>query len=121
MRKLKLVWVLILTCQLVNAQELAQPQILEITEDDRVATIYWNSKSTTYDWEYDPEKKEGIYSYLVEWGPVGSGFTNQSVTPYRAFQAQPLEPNMEYEIRVSALSSLGQASAPSEPLALFYN
>ena len=114
MKELKLVVALCVHWQLVFAQEITIPQILDIHEDDRVATIFWNSKSNTYEWEYDPEKRDGIFSYLVEWGPVGSGFNHRSVTPYRAFQAQPLEPGMEYQVRISALNALGRSSAPSE-------
>lgn len=97
----------------LSGQTPATPTILEITEDDRAAVIFWNSKTTTYQYPYDPEKNLGVFSYLVEWGPVNAGFIHREVTPYRAFQAQPLVPGTVYEARVFALDSDGKKSAAS--------
>lgn len=96
----------------INAQVPA-PTILEVKEDDRAAVVYWDSKTALYDLDYDPFKQQGVYSYLVEWGTVADGFTNKEVTPYRAFQPQPLTPNVLYQIRVFALNSEGQKSVAS--------
>lgn len=95
------------------AQIPATPTILEITEDDRAAIIFWNSKSAIYDWPYDSEKNQGVFSYLVEWGPVNNGFIYSEVTPYRNYQPQPLTPGTVYQARVYALDSDGNKSAPS--------
>ncbi len=96
-----------------QAQMPPTPTILEVTEDDRAAVIYWNSKTQNYDLTYDPDKQQGIYSYVVEWGTVAAGFTEKEVTPYRAFQPQPLTPNVLYQARVFALDSDGRKSLAS--------
>lgn len=95
------------------AQTIPQPIILEVKEDDRVATVYWNSKTNTYSNRYDADKQKGIYSYLIEWGKVADGFTEREVTPYRVFMMQPLEPNIQYQARVYALDTLGNKSMAS--------
>ena len=95
-------------------QELSVPSIIDLNEDDRVATIYWNSKTNIYDAEYDPDKLEGLYSYKVEWGKVSEGFVNSLVTPYRVHMFQPLEPGVEYMARVYSLDAFGNESNPSE-------
>jgi len=95
------------------AQTIQTPTIVEVKEDDHAATVYWNSKTDTYDFQYDPDKQDGIYSYKVEWGAVADGFIHSSVTPYRVHMFQPLEDGIQYQMRVSALDSLGRSSAPS--------
>ncbi|MEL7531858.1 MAG: T9SS type A sorting domain-containing protein, partial [Bacteroidota bacterium] len=95
------------------AQSLPTPNIIEVKEDDRVATIYWNSKTQTYSTAYDPDKQAGISSYLIEWGKESEGFTNSTVTPYRAHMIQPLEPGFRYVARVYNLDNYGHKSAPS--------
>jgi hypothetical protein len=57
----------------IIAQSIPVPTIIEVKEDDRVATIYWNSKTNTYAVNWDPDKQVGIYSYLIEWGKVSEG------------------------------------------------
>jgi|GEM_PF-6872388 len=91
----------------------ATPTILEITEDDRAAVMFWNSKTATYQDGNDPDEQQGIYSYRVEWGPVNSGFIHQEVTPYKVFQVQPLTPGTVYQARVFALDSDGKKSTAS--------
>ncbi len=107
----------LIVCPFFTQTTLAQtppaPTILEVTEDDRAAVIYWNSKKNTYSPNYDPDKQQDIYSYLIEWGTVAGGFTNKDITPYRAYQPQPLTPNTVYQARVYALNSVGQKSAAS--------
>lgn len=98
------------------AQTIETPSIIEVREDDRVATIMWNSKTDIYDFEYDPDKRKGIYSYLIEWGPVSEGFINSNITPYRAHMCQPLMPGVMYQARVYALDTLGRKSAASEAI-----
>nr|MBX2815201.1 fibronectin type III domain-containing protein [Saprospiraceae bacterium] len=98
----------------LRSQDLPSPTILEVVEDDRVATLYWNSRTDIYDLEYDPDKREGIYSYLVEWGKVGAEFAHKVVTPYRAFQVQPLDPDAVYRAQITALDPYGRGSTPSE-------
>ena len=98
------------------AQNVETPTILEVHEDDHVATVYWNSKTDTYRFEYDPDKQDGIYSYKVEWGPVSEGFIHSAVTPYRVHMFQPLEEGIQYQMRVYALDSLGRISAPSSTI-----
>jgi len=97
-----------------QAQMITTPSIIEVKEDDRAATILWNSKSNVYDFRYDPDKQEGIYSYRIEWGPVSEGFIHSSITPYRAHMCQPLEPGVSYQARVYALDTLGRQSIASE-------
>jgi|GEM_PF-3539595 len=103
----------ILPTLILKAQLPTAPTILEVNEDDRATVIYWNSKTQTYHSTYDPDKQQGIYSYVVEWGPVSAGFIHKEVTPYRAFQAQPLTPNVVYKARVFALDSDGNKSLAS--------
>lgn len=95
------------------AQNIQAPTILEVNEDDHVATVYWNSKTDTYDFQYDSDKQDGIYSYKVEWGAVSEGFIHSNVTPYRVQMFQALEQGIQYQMRVYALDSLGRISAPS--------
>lgn len=103
-------------CTALLAQTIPTPNILEIKNDDRVATIYYNSKTATYHPQYDPDKQNGIFSYLVEWGKVADGFTESEVTPYRVFMIQPLDISVPYQVRVYALDATGKKSAPSETL-----
>ncbi len=98
----------------IYGQIIESPTILQIQEDDRVATISWNSLTTIYDDEYDPDKQNGIYSYRIEWGPVSQGFIHSAVTPYRSHMIQPLEPNVDYQARVYALDAYGNASDYTE-------
>ena len=98
------------------SQSLPTPNILEVVEDDRVATLYWNSKTQTYRSPYDPDKQAGIYSYWVEWGKESEGFTQSAVTPYRAHMIQPLEPGIPYIARVYHLDKDGKKSSPSAPV-----
>ena len=65
---------------LLSAQTIEKPIILELIEDDHVATIYWNSKTNIYDTEYDPEKIAGVFSYKIEWGKVND--TNVGLDPH---------------------------------------
>lgn len=95
------------------SQNITTPSIIEIQEDDRVATVIWNSKTAVYDFEYDPDKQDGIYSYKIEWGPVSEGFIHSSITPYRAHMCQPLDPNVMYQARVYSLDTLGRQSTAS--------
>lgn len=97
----------------IFCQTIPTPNILEIKNDDRVATVYWNSKTATYHPQYDPDKQNGIFSYLVEWGKVSEGFTESEVTPYRVFMIQPLEIGEPYQVRIYNLDAEGKKSAPS--------
>ncbi len=96
--------------------QIATPTILELTEDDHVATLCWNSKTNTYHMQYDPDKQQGIYSYKVEWGTVAEGFTQTHITPYRVHQFQPLEEGIEYMARVYSLDAYGNQSEASETI-----
>jgi len=107
---------LAITPLFLYAQSIPTPTILEVKEDDRAATIYWNSKTNTYSLLYDPDKQQGIYSYLIEWGKVSEGYTEREVTPYRVFMAQPLKPGVLYQARVSALDAYGNKSTTSTSL-----
>ena len=91
-------------------QTIESPTIVDIQEDDRNATISWNSLTNIYDDEYDPDKQNGIFSYRIEWGPVAEGFIHAAVTPYRSHMIQPLEPNLDYQARIYALDAHGNAS-----------
>ena len=95
------------------SQTLPIPTILEVKEDDRVATLYWNSKTQTYHTNYDPDKQAGISSYLIEWGKESEGFTASAITPYRVHMIQPLEPGVRYIARVYNLGENGRKSQPS--------
>jgi len=95
------------------AQTIPTPIILEVKEDDRVATIYWNSKTDEYRESYDPWKQQGISSYMIEWGKVSEGFTNTMYTPFRVIQCQPLEPGELYQVKIYALGNYGEKSAAS--------
>lgn len=95
------------------AQFIPAPVILEAKEDDRIATIYWNSKTDNYNHPYDPWKNQGISSYVVEWGKVSEGFVHTAYTPFRVIQCQPLEPGVIYQARVYALDNYGAKSAAS--------
>lgn len=95
------------------AQGIPTPNILEVKADDRVATLYWNSKTNIYHSTYDPDKQQGISSYMIEWGKQSEGYTNRAITPYRAHMIQPLEPGVMYVARVYNLDNEGQKSAPS--------
>lgn len=90
--------------------QIERPEILEVLEDDRVATIYWNSKTDSNDADQD----KGIFSYLVEWGPVEEGFIYNAITPYRVHMCQALEPGVNYQARIYALDTLGRKSLASE-------
>lgn len=102
--------------QKTEAQTITSPNIIEVDEDDRVATIFWNSKTYVYDFQYDPDKQDGIYSYRIEWGPVSEGFIHTSITPYRAHMCQALVPGIMYQARVFSLDINGNQSAPSTPI-----
>jgi len=95
------------------AQAILEPVILEVKEDDRIATIYWNSKTDNYYHLYDPWKNQGISSYVIEWGKVSEGFINTAYTPFRVIQCQPLEPGVVYQARVFALDYRGIKSPAS--------
>ena len=102
------------TCLPSKAQTIPTSSIIDVKEDDRVATIYWNSKTQLYDYKYDPDKvNKGIHSYMIEWGKVSTGFTDREITPYRVFMIQPLDPGVMYQARVYSLDSAGNKSAPS--------
>lgn len=105
--------IIILTFQNSLAQSISAPVILEVKEDDRIATIYWNSKTDNYHPQYDPWKNQGISSYMIEWGKVSEGFTNTTYTPFRVIQCQPLEPGVMYQARIYALDNYGRTSAAS--------
>ena len=105
--------ILFLIIQLSYAQDIDSPTILEVKEDDHVATLYWNSKTNVYDTQYDPDKENNIFSYKVEWGNVNDGFTQSMLTPYRAIQCQPLLEGEEYMARVFALDGYGNQSESS--------
>ena len=94
--------------------KLSAPKILSVVEDDRLATLYWNSKTATYDAKYDPDNRAGIYSYAVEWGEVGKPFTHRALTSYRVIQLQPLMPGKTYQARVYHLDQDGRRSNPSK-------
>lgn len=98
---------------LTFAQTIPTPNILEVKNDDRAATIYWNSKTATYHSTYNPDYQNGVYNYLIEWGNVNEGFTDSEVTPFRIFMIQPLEPGEVYQARVYNLDAYGNKSAPS--------
>ena len=107
---------------ITNAQVVTPSTILQVVEDDRVATIYWNSKTQIYDYRYDSDKtQKGIYSYMIEWGEVGKGFTNRTITPYRVHQIQPLEPGITYQARVYSIDNYGNESAPSTSVTFQHN
>jgi len=106
--------VFLILSTVARSQSPATPTVVEILEDDHVATISWNSLTQIYGLEYDPDKHQGIYSYLIEWGTQAEGFVHKVVTPYRAHQVQPLEPGVVYQARISALGVHGQKSDPSE-------
>jgi len=106
----------ILVIQFPLAQVITPPTILEVNEDDRAATIFWNSKTNVYDYRYDPDKQNGIYSYKIEWGPVSAGYIHTQITPYRAHMLQPLEPGVMYQARVFSLDTLGNQSIASAPI-----
>lgn len=95
------------------AQSIPTPAIIDVDEDDRLATIYWNSKTNVYDSAYDPDKQAGVFSYLIEWGKQSDGFTHSQVTPYRAHQIQPLDVGTTYIARVYNLDAYGNKSAAS--------
>lgn len=99
---------------LLQAQSIPAPVVVEVLEDDHVATVSWNSLTQTYHPEYDPDKQEGIFSYFVEWGSEAEGFVHEVVTPYRAHQFQPLEPGVTYQARVYALGIHGEKSEASD-------
>lgn len=97
-----------------NAQVVNPSTIIQVIEDDRCATLYWNSKTQIYDYRYDSDKtQKGIYSYMIEWGKVSSGFTDKKITPYRVHMIQPLEPGVDYQARVYSIDNYGNKSAPS--------
>lgn len=106
-------FLVILLCQMGSAQSIPAPEILEVKEDDRMATIYWNSKTDSYDPNYDPWKNQGISSYVVEWGKVSEGFTQTMYTPFRVIQCQPLVPGVMYQARIYSLDNYGIKSAAS--------
>lgn len=108
--------IVVLALQFPFAQNITKPTILEVKEDDRAATIYWNSKTNVYDYRYDPDKQNGIYSYKIEWGPVSAGYIHSEITPYRTHMCQPLEPGVAYQARVFALDTLGKQSMASDPI-----
>ena len=87
--------------------------MLDVVEDDRVATIYWNSKDYSLQSQYDKDKQDGVFSYLLEWGPKDEGFVYSSITPYRVAMAQPLEPGVNYVARVYNLDNDGRKSVAS--------
>lgn len=117
MQKSVLLFVIfLLSLSSIFSQTIPVPNILEIKNDDRVATVYYNSKTATYHPQYDPDKQDGIFSYLVEWGKVADGFTESAVTPYRVYMMQPLEVSVPYQVRVYALDATGKKSAPSETI-----
>lgn len=97
----------------VIAQPNNPPTILNVIEDDRIATISWNSLSETYNYPYDNFKNQGSMSYKVEWGKVTEGFTNVLHTPYRIIQVQPLDPGELYQARIIAIDEYGMVSVPS--------
>ncbi|MEM8897658.1 MAG: T9SS type A sorting domain-containing protein [Bacteroidota bacterium] len=105
--------IILLSLVKLTAQDLYQPNILSVKQDDRAATLYWNSKTDTYHSQYDPDKNKGIYGYLIEWGKVGEGYVNRQVTPYRSFMVQPLEPGEIYQARVYNMDAYGKLSSPS--------
>ncbi len=118
---LVLILTLILYCYIgVNAQ-INTPVILDVTEDDRVATINWNSKVYSLQARYDKDKQEGVYSYLLEWGPEDEGFIYSSITPYRAAMVQPLVPGVKYVARVYNLDEEGRKSDPSNVIEFQHN
>ena len=100
----------------IAAQSIPAPTFIEVKEDDRVATLYWNSKTNVYDVEYDPDKQAGVFSYLIEWGKVDEGFTNSQVTPYRVHMLQPLDPGQMYMARIYNLDAFGLKSSPSDTI-----
>jgi len=114
------IFLLVIACccaiQFTYAQSITTPTIIDVHEDDRAATIFWNSKTAVYDFRYDSDKQQGIYSYKIEWGPVSEGFTHSSITPYRAFMCQPLEPGVTYQAKVYALDTLGRQSQASSTI-----
>ncbi len=101
-----------------------QPIILNANEnehiigDDRNAIMAWNSYGWTNhpDPDFDPEKQLGIYGYLVQWGTVENGFTDQALTIHRSYQIQPLIPGITYQARVYAISATGELSLPSNTI-----
>lgn len=113
LRLLLLLDLILLSLTGMIAQDVYQPSILSVKQDDRVATLFWNSKMDTYQANYDPDKQKGIYSYLVEWGTVEEGFIHREVTPYRSFMVQPLEPGKIYQARIYNIDVYGKLSVPS--------
>ena len=107
---------LIFMTSILIAQTIPTPTIIEVKEDDRAATVYWNSKTNTYALNYDPDKQNGIFSYIIEWGKVSEGFTNKEVTPYRVYMPQPLEIGVPYQARVYSVDAYGNKSLPSAPV-----
>ena len=113
--------IILLSLAKLTAQDLYQPSILSVKQDDRAATFYWNSKTDTYHSQYDPDKQKGIYSYLIEWGKVGEGYVNRQVTPYRSFMVQPLEPGELYQARVYNMDAYGKLSSPSTAISFHHS
>ncbi len=112
---INLIWHLAIVAQIKT------PSIIDVVEDDHVATLYWNSKVYSLQAQYDTDKRDSVFSYLVEWGPESEGFIYSSVTPYRAAMVQPLEPGVNYVARIFNLDNDGRKSEPSDVVEFQHN
>ena len=64
------------TCLPSKAQTIPTSSIIDVKEDDRVATIYWNSKTQLYDYKYDPDKVNKELN-LSPWDVAGGAYIVQ--------------------------------------------
>ncbi len=92
----------IVNLTLVNAIAPATPANVKTFPDDRVCTVYWNS------W---PQPNNGrATGYELQWGPVDQDYGTVINAANPVYQAQPLEPGVQYRMRIRAKDGFGRVS-----------
>lgn len=100
------------------------PTNLFVIEDDRVATLEWDTKPSPY-WNFDMGRpiyandfrnRHKFYDhtgYVVSWGIVGDATVNKIYTPMSLVMIQPLTPGVTYWAYVQSTNNNGNISVPS--------
>jgi hypothetical protein len=104
---------------LALAATLPIPQNLQVEQDDRVATLWWDNQREQ---GYHP-LPSGVTGYAIQWGvydPINCGQSDgicnpaTKLTTDRIIQLQPLSQGVAYAAEVYAMDSFGNISSPTQ-------
>ena len=83
------------------------PTNIRVDQDDRVATLFWDSF---------PNTTTGVSGYQVKWGMSEGVLDHTVLVQYPVAQLQPLTNGTSYTAEIRSIDNLGYLSAPSRTI-----